>query len=74
MTDAECAEVLAEFRKLKLGPELSAALDHAIGRLRPVRDLASIARALGPLVVDRGTGGAIACGAGEGVLMNVSAA
>lgn len=35
MTDAECAETLSEFRKLKLGPELSAALDHAIGRLNP---------------------------------------
>ena len=35
MTDAECAETLAEFRKLNLGPELSAALDHAIGRLAP---------------------------------------
>lgn len=35
MTDAECAETLSEFRKLTLGPELSAALDHAIGRLRP---------------------------------------
>lgn len=33
MTDAECAEILSEFRKLNLGPELSAALDHAIGRL-----------------------------------------
>ena len=33
MTDAECAETLAEFRKLTLGPELSAALDHAIARL-----------------------------------------
>lgn len=33
MTDAECAETLAEFRKLTLGPELSAALDHAIGRM-----------------------------------------
>ena len=34
MTDAECAETLSEFRKLTLGPELSAALDHAIGVLR----------------------------------------
>ena len=33
MTDAECAETLSDFRKLTLGPELSAALDHAIGRL-----------------------------------------
>lgn len=33
MTDAECAAILAEFRGLTLGPELSAALDHAIGRL-----------------------------------------
>ena len=31
MTDAECAETLAEFRTLTLGPDLSAALDHAIG-------------------------------------------
>lgn len=30
MTDAECAEILAEYRKLRLGPELSAAMDHAI--------------------------------------------
>ena len=35
MTDAECAGTIAEFRKWTLGPELSAALDHAIGRLRP---------------------------------------
>jgi len=35
MTDAECAEILAEFRKLTLGPELSAAMDHAIARLDP---------------------------------------
>jgi len=34
VTDAECAVILAEFRKLTLGPELSAALDHAIGALR----------------------------------------
>ena len=33
MTDAECSEVLAEFRLLTLGPRLSEALDHAIGRL-----------------------------------------
>ncbi len=33
MTDAECTVILAEFRKLTLGPELSAALDHAIGAL-----------------------------------------
>ena len=33
MTDAECTVILAEFRKLTLGPELSAALDHAIGVL-----------------------------------------
>ena len=46
MTDAECAETLAEFRKLTLGPELSAALDHAIGRLRP----APMGFALGPLI------------------------
>lgn len=37
MTDAECAETLAEFRRLTLGPELSAALDHAIARLQPRR-------------------------------------
>jgi len=35
MTDTECAEILSEFRKLTLGPELSAALDHAIARLAP---------------------------------------
>jgi len=35
MTDVECAEILADFRKLTLGPELSAALDHAIGRMQP---------------------------------------
>lgn len=35
MTDAECAEILSEFRKLTLGPELSAAMDHAIKRLGP---------------------------------------
>ena len=39
MTDAECAETLSEFRKLTLGPELSAALDHAIGRLSGPRFL-----------------------------------
>ena len=46
MTDAECAAILADFRKLTLGPELSAALDHAIWRLsnRPQ------AFALGPLI------------------------
>lgn len=33
MTDAECAETLAEFRKLTLGPRLSEALDHATGVL-----------------------------------------
>ena len=33
MTDAECAVILAEFRKLTLGPELSEALDHAIAQL-----------------------------------------
>jgi len=49
MTDAECAETLAEFRKLTLGPELSAALDHAIGRLRP----APMGFALGPLADSR---------------------
>lgn len=49
MTDAECAETLSEFRKLTLGPELSAALDHAIGRLRP----APMGFALGPLADSR---------------------
>ena len=66
MTDAECAEILTEYRKLRLGPELSAAMDHAIGRLRP----APTGFALGPLVIDRGSGGAIAGGAYDGVLMN----
>lgn len=46
MTDAECAEILAEFRKLRIGPELSAAMDHAIGRLSN----RSQAFALGPLI------------------------
>ena len=49
MTDAECAETLSEFRKLNLGPDLCAALDHAIGRLRPV----PFAFALGPLTGSR---------------------
>lgn len=49
MTDSECAERLAEFRKLNLGPELSAALDHAIWRLRP----APMGFALGPLTDSR---------------------
>lgn len=46
MTDAECAETLSEFRRLNLGPELCAALDHAIWRMsdRPQ------AFALGPLI------------------------
>jgi len=35
VTDAECAETLAEFRLLTLGPRLSEALDHAIGRMTP---------------------------------------
>ena len=43
MTDAECAEILAEFRKLTLGPELSAALDHAIGWMTRVDEMAKIA-------------------------------
>lgn len=43
MTDAECAEILAEFRKLNLGPELSAALDHAIGWMTRVDQMATIA-------------------------------
>ena len=34
MTDSKCAAILAEFRKLTLGPDLSAALDHAIAALR----------------------------------------
>lgn len=43
MSDAECAEILSEFRKLTLGPELSAALDHAVDVLAGSRaiDLAS---------------------------------
>lgn len=49
MTDAECAEILSEFRKLTLGPELSAALDHAIGRMRPF----PFAFALSPLTDSR---------------------
>lgn len=49
MTDTEAAEVLAEFRKLKLGPDLCAALDHAVLRLMPRVpvvdvDLAEVAR------------------------------
>ncbi len=43
MTDAECAETLAEFRKLNLGPELSAALDHAIGWMTRVDEMAKVA-------------------------------
>ena len=43
MTDAECAETLAEFRKLTLGPELSAALDHAIGWMTRVDEMANVA-------------------------------
>lgn len=46
MTDAECAETLAEFRKLTLGPELSAAMDWAIYRLSHREP----ALALGPLI------------------------
>lgn len=43
MTDTECAAILAEFRKLTLGPEFSAALDHAVDALIGSRaiDLAS---------------------------------
>lgn len=43
MTDAECAVILAEFRKLTLGPELSAALDHAIGWMTRVDEMANVA-------------------------------
>lgn len=43
MTDAECAVILAEFRKLTLGPELSAAMDHAIGWMTKVDEMANIA-------------------------------
>ena len=46
MTDAECAETLAEFRLLTLGPRLSEALDHAIGRLRPSDPLDQLFSAL----------------------------
>lgn len=42
MTDVECAEILADFRKLTLGPELSAALDHAIGWMTRVNEMATI--------------------------------
>lgn len=69
MTDVECAEILADFRKLTLGPELSAALDHAIARLGPKVP----AFAPGPLVIDRVSGGSIAGGACDGVLMNARA-
>ena len=78
MTDAECAEILAEFRKLTLGPELAAALDHAIGRLSnrsqafALGPLISPAdgRVYGPLVTDHGSGGSITGGFYDGVLMN----
>ena len=43
MTDAECAETLSDFRKLTLGPELSAALDHAIGWMTRVDEMANVA-------------------------------
>ena len=43
MTDSECAETLSEFRKLTLGPELSAALDHAIGWMTRVDEMANVA-------------------------------
>ena len=42
MTDAECAETLSDFRKLTLGPELSAALDHAIGWMTRVDEMAKV--------------------------------
>jgi len=42
MTDAECAAILAEFRGLTLGPELSAALDHAIGWMTRVDEMAPV--------------------------------
>ncbi len=43
MTDAECTEILSEFRKLTLGPHLSAALDHAIGWMTRVDEMANVA-------------------------------
>ncbi len=43
MTDAECAAILADFRKLTLGPDLSAALDHAIGWMTRVDEMANVA-------------------------------
>ena len=43
MTDSECAETLSEFRKLTLGPDLSAALDHAIGWMTRVDQMATVA-------------------------------
>ena len=43
MTDSECAETLSEFRKLTLGPDLSAALDHAIGWMTRVDEMANVA-------------------------------
>ena len=43
MTDAECIETLSEFRKLTLGPDLSAALDHAIGWMTRVDEMANVA-------------------------------
>ena len=79
MTDAECAAILAEFRGLTLGPELSAALDHAIGVLIGPRKLfgngallisPADGRVYGPLVTDHGSGGSITGGIYDGVLMN----
>jgi len=64
VTDAECAVILAEFRKLTLGPELSAALDHAIGAL------ARHPSFIGPRVTLLDNGGSIAGQKFDGVLMN----
>jgi len=67
VTDAECTEILAEFRKLTLGPDLSAALDHAIGVL--ARHPAFTV----PASIDR-TGGKMVAATTVGVLMNGVAA
>ena len=47
--DKGYTETLAEFRKLTLGPELSAALDHAIARLSPTAALIVVS---GPRAID----------------------
>ena len=72
MTDAECAETLAEFRKLTLGPELSAALDHAIGWMTRVDQMGTVVPPYFPAVrvTDHGSGGSITGGIYDGVLMN----